>query len=150
VSLVEEEEKLKANTPTPELSPECKAARAAIDAEIGPLTASEHSGEPGECPANERLQRAFMMLQEKWVFFLVHHLLTKGPSGFNEVGRGGGVNTTTLSQRFALLEREGIVSRTVVSTFPPRTTYALTEKGEALAPVLESIGEWANEWNTDI
>ncbi|RYG62693.1 transcriptional regulator [bacterium] len=111
---------MQTSSTTKELSPECKAARATIEAEIGPLTSTD--GEPGECPANARLQRAFMLLQEKWVLFLVHHLLTKGPSGFNEVGRGGGVNTTTLSQRFALLEREGIVTRTVVSTFPPRTT----------------------------
>jgi DNA-binding HxlR family transcriptional regulator len=133
------------STTSIKLSPECEVARAAIEAEIGPLTATE-DGHTGECPANARLQRAFMLLQEKWVFFLVHHLLTKGPSGFNEVGRGGGVNTTTLSQRFALLEREGIVSRTVVSTFPPRTTYALTEKGMALAGVIGSISEWADEW----
>ena len=118
---------------------------------IEPCEQTAQSSCGGGLPA--RLNHALLLLQEKWVLFLVHRLLHHGPSGFNEVGResragrhGAGVNNTTLSQRLALLEREGIVTRTVVSTFPPRTTYELTEKGRALGTVLNSIEAWSEQW----
>ncbi len=97
-------------------------------------------------PALRRLYGAFMLLQEKWTLFIVHHLLG-GPRGFNELGRTAlGVNTTTLSQRLDLLERAGLVTRTVHSTMPPRTSYELTDAGRGLAPVIEAIGAWGDRF----
>jgi len=72
--------------------------------------------------------------------------LLDAPHGFNELGRAvGGVNTTTLAARLDRLEREGIVSKTVESTMPPRTRYALTEAGVALQDVIEAIDAWARQ-----
>jgi DNA-binding HxlR family transcriptional regulator len=97
-------------------------------------------------PELRRLYGAFMLLQEKWTLFIVHHLLG-GPRGFNELGRTAlGVNTTTLSQRLDLLERAGLLTRTVHSTMPPRTSYELTEAGRGLAPVIEAIGAWGERF----
>lgn len=58
-----------------------------------------------------------------------------GPIGFNELTRRSPVNPTTLAQRLDLLEEAGIVTRTVHSAIPPKTSYALTEKGLALRGV---------------
>lgn len=89
------------------------------------------------------LVRGVVLLQEKWVMLIVHQLL-QCPSGFNELSRKAeGVNPTTLSQRLALLEDAGLVTKTIHSTMPPRTSYELTEGGRALAPVLKSIEEWS-------
>lgn len=89
--------------------------------------------------------RAFLLLQEKWVLFIVNGLLS-GPIGFNELSRKAhGVNTTTLSQRMNLLESHGIVTRTVYRTIPPRTSYALTASGRALHKVIQAIKEWSGE-----
>jgi DNA-binding HxlR family transcriptional regulator len=96
-----------------------------------------------------KLHLAFMLLQEKWVLFIVHNLM-KGPLGFNELGRTGmSVNSTTLSQRLSLLERAGLVSRTVHSTIPPRTSYELTEAGLALCEIFEPIQKWAEQYLPD-
>ena len=85
--------------------------------------------------------RGALLLQEKWVLLIVHSLLG-GSISFNELMRRGGVNTTTLAQRLSLLEGAGVLTKTIHSTMPPRTSYALTEAGQALRPVLNSIAEW--------
>ena len=91
------------------------------------------------CPVHDSID----LLQEKWVLHIVRALLD-GPRGFNDLSRAvGGVNTTTLAARLERLEREGIVSKTVESTMPPRTRYELTEGGVALQAVIDAIGEWA-------
>ncbi|HEY2636399.1 MAG TPA: helix-turn-helix domain-containing protein, partial [Solirubrobacteraceae bacterium] len=57
-----------------------------------------------------------------------------------------GLSDTMLAQRLRQLEREGLVIRHVAPTAPVRVSYALTPKGEALAPVIEALTVWAHEW----
>jgi DNA-binding HxlR family transcriptional regulator len=92
--------------------------------------------------------RTLSLLHEKWVLFIVDALLD-GPIGFNEMTRRAAINTTTLSQRLDLLEQHGIVTRTVHSTIPPRTSYELTERGRALRGVLEAIARWTEAYPHD-
>ncbi|HLK54983.1 MAG TPA: helix-turn-helix domain-containing protein [Chthonomonadaceae bacterium] len=98
------------------------------------------------CDLSSNLVRGVLLLQEKWVLLIVHRLLN-GPLGFNELTRqADGVNSTTLSQRLALLEHAGLVTKTIHSTMPPRTSYELTEAGRALKPVLEAIETWSGNY----
>jgi DNA-binding HxlR family transcriptional regulator len=93
------------------------------------------------CPVYDSIQ----LLQEKWVLHIIRALLS-APHGFNELARAvGGVNTTTLAARLDRLEREGIVSKAIESTMPPRTRYDLTDAGVALQDVIEAIDAWARE-----
>ena len=94
-------------------------------------------------PAHLPIFRSMFVLQEKWVLFVLWELLQQGSLGFNELTRRSPVNPTTLAQRLDLLEREGLVVRTVHSAIPPKTSYALSEKGLALRPVFEAIDHWA-------
>ncbi len=90
--------------------------------------------------------RGALLLQEKWVLLIVNQLM-KGPVGFNELSRKAeGVNVTTLSQRLALLEHTGLVVKTIHSTMPPRTSYELTEAGQALKCVLDAIETWSEKY----
>jgi DNA-binding HxlR family transcriptional regulator len=92
---------------------------------------------------------ALLLLQEKWNLLIVHSLLQQ-PLGFNEMARRAGpINATTLAQRLGQLERAGVLAKTVHSTMPPRTSYALTESGQALAPVLDAIATWAERYVTE-
>ena len=94
---------------------------------------------PRDCPAYEAIQ----ILQEKWVLHIVRALLA-GPKGFNELGREvGGCNPTTLTQRLERLESLGLVEKTVCSTMPPRSSYALTPSGHELHVVIDAIHGWA-------
>ena len=47
-----------------------------------------------------------------------------------------------LSQRLQELEEDGVVHRKAYAEVPPRVEYSLTEFGQTLRPVLESMCEW--------
>lgn len=97
------------------------------------------------CPSRH-LTAGVGLLQEKWVLLIVRVLLS-GPLGFNDMARNAGdVNSTTLAQRLATLEKAGIVKKTVQSVMPPKTSYELTETGLALKPVIVAIEEWSAEY----
>ena len=51
-----------------------------------------------------------------------------------------------LTVRLRELETEGLVRRTVIPGPPVRVSYELTEAGESLKPVIDSLGRWADRW----
>jgi DNA-binding HxlR family transcriptional regulator len=57
-----------------------------------------------------------------------------------------GVSDTMLSQRLRWLQAEGVLERHVQDSTPVRVAYRLTEKGAALAPVVEALKAWAHAW----
>lgn len=103
-----------------------------------------HNAPASPCDAAATFIRGALLLQEKWVLMIVHSLLS-GPTGFSELVRRGGINTTTLTQRLTLLEQAGLLVKTIHSTMPPRTSYDLTEAGRALEPILDSITAWSRK-----
>ena len=94
------------------------------------------------CPVHGAID----LLQEKWTLHIIRSLLD-GPKGFNELSRAvGGCNPATLSQRLESLEATGVLAKTIHSTMPPRTSYALTEAGQALHSVIASIDGWGRTY----
>ena len=57
-----------------------------------------------------------------------------------------GISPRTLSLRLRALEEEGIVERHTFPEVPPRVEYALTEKGEALVPLIEDMRTYGARW----
>jgi DNA-binding HxlR family transcriptional regulator len=57
-----------------------------------------------------------------------------------------GLSDTMLAQRLRELEREELIERHVVASSPVRVEYHLTDKGQALAPVIDALKSWAHEW----
>jgi DNA-binding HxlR family transcriptional regulator len=53
-----------------------------------------------------------------------------------------GISPNVLSERLKLLEREGLVSSSLYSDHPPRSEYRLTDKGNAMLPVLRAFATW--------
>jgi DNA-binding HxlR family transcriptional regulator len=93
------------------------------------------------CPAIAAIE----LLQEKWVLFIVRALLN-GAKGFNELRRDiGNCNPSTLSERLENLERHGVITKTIHSTMPPRTSYELTPAGFALQNVILEIDAWSRQ-----
>ena len=95
-------------------------------------------GDDGFCPVYASIE----VLQEKWSLHIIRRLLENEALGFNELRRVVGCNPATLTERLARLEDLGIVSRTVHSLMPPKTSYALTAAGEGLREVIDAIAKW--------
>ncbi len=93
------------------------------------------------CPTNAVLT----LLSGRWTLHIVRALLD-GRARFNDIARAQGINPRTLRERLRELEEEGVVTRTVVSLFPPHVEYALTEKGRALNGVFEALAAWGLAW----
>jgi len=105
------------------------------------VRSGDEMGTFDHCPVHDAIQ----VLQEKWTMHIVRALLD-GPMGFNELGRTiGGCNPATLKLRLDHLEELGLVTRTVHSYMPPRTSYELAASGVALQQVIDAIDTWARE-----
>jgi DNA-binding HxlR family transcriptional regulator len=95
------------------------------------------------CPA---YHRAVELIGRRWSGAVVRALLS-GATRFSEiVALIPGLSDRLLSERLKELEAEGIVTRTVIPETPVRVEYGLTEKGQALAGVVEAISTWAETW----
>jgi DNA-binding HxlR family transcriptional regulator len=78
-------------------------------------------------------------------------LLGGGPLRFNEIKRKiDGISQRMLTLTLRGLERDGLVTRTVFPTVPPRVDYELTDLGRGLWQPVEALGEWAMEHRTEI
>jgi len=81
---------------------------------------------------------------DKWTVLVVA-ALSKGPVRFNELRRTiDGVSQRMLTLTLRGLERDGLVTRTIFPTIPPRVDYELTDLGRTLIDPLAQIGAWAN------
>jgi DNA-binding HxlR family transcriptional regulator len=82
----------------------------------------------------------------KWTLLVIRDL-AEGRARFCELERSlEGISPRTLSLRLRALEEEGVLERTTFSEVPPRVEYALTTKGRALVPIIESMREYGTEW----
>ena len=80
---------------------------------------------------------------DKWSILIVR-LLGEGPRRFNEIKRQvDGISQRMLTLSLRGLERDGLVSRTVYPTVPPRVEYELTDLGRSLWEPVAALGEWA-------
>jgi DNA-binding HxlR family transcriptional regulator len=80
---------------------------------------------------------------DKWSV-LVIMLLGQGPRRFNELKRMiGGISQRMLTLTLRGLERDGLITRTVFPTIPPRVDYELTDLGRGLWNPVKELGVWA-------
>jgi DNA-binding HxlR family transcriptional regulator len=82
---------------------------------------------------------------DKWSV-LVIMLLGGGPRRFNELKRMvGGISQRMLTLTLRGLERDGLITRTVFPTIPPRVDYELTRLGHSLLEPVSSLSLWARQ-----
>jgi DNA-binding HxlR family transcriptional regulator len=82
----------------------------------------------------------------KWTAILVHDL-SEGPRRFSELEHScAGISPRTLSERLRALEDDGIVVRRSYAESPPRVEYELTEKGDALLPIITEMRRFGHAW----
>lgn len=93
------------------------------------------------CP----LARASEIIGERWTILILRGLMY-GPQNFNSLRKSMSlISPTILSSRLKSLEQVGVISRRHSES---SVTYALTPAGEALQPILVSLGEWGSQHTT--
>jgi len=84
----------------------------------------------------------------KWTALLIHDL-SEGPRRFSQLEHScAGISPRTLSERLRALEDEGLVERRSYAESPPRVEYELTEKGEALLPIIAEMRQFGHAYLT--
>ncbi len=93
------------------------------------------------CPTRMVLDR----IADKWTV-LVIGLLSDGTKRFNELRREvDGISQKMLTQTLRALERDGVVTRKVYPTVPPKVEYSLTPLGHTLIELLDGISHWSEQ-----
>jgi len=107
---------------------------------------SSTSGIKRPAPVCPDFHHAVEMIGKRWAGAILW-TLADGPHYFGELCQAvPGLSDRLLSRRLRELEDEGLVLRVVHEGNPPRVSYALTEKGEALQPAIQELGDWAKKW----
>ena len=87
---------------------------------------------------------------DKWTVMVVG-VLSRGSLRYNQIFKLiEGISQRMLTLTLKDLERDGLVTRTVFPTVPPRVDYALTERGNTLVTPVFALWAWAEENRTAI
>lgn len=98
--------------------------------------AMSHDG----CPA---VREVLHRIGDKWSVQIVA-LLRDGPLRFSELRRAiEGISQRMLTLTLRGLERDGLITRSVEATIPPRVDYELTPLGQTLLEPIMGLGAWA-------
>lgn len=91
------------------------------------------------CPVRDVLDR----LGDAWSFLVVMCLGSQ-PMRFNALRRKiDGISQRMLTLTLRKLERDGLVSRHVLPTTPPKVEYRLTAMGKSLGEPMVALMDWA-------
>ena len=93
------------------------------------------------------LSETLARIGDKWTVLVVEQLCEgRSPMRFNEIRRSiDGISQRMLTLTLRALERDGLVTRTVHPTIPPRVDYELTDLGRSLRRPLVAVAEWARD-----
>jgi DNA-binding HxlR family transcriptional regulator len=109
-------------------------------AQEGTLLSPGNKHVPAECPA---VREVLNRVGDKWSVQVVG-LLGDGTKRFSELRRSiEGISQRMLTLTLKGLERDGLVTRTVYPTIPPRVEYGLTKLGRSLLTPITALGKWA-------
>lgn len=94
-------------------------------------------------PVCQTISELLSRIGDKWSVLVVS-TLADGSKRFNELRREiPSVSQRMLTLTLRNLERDGLVSRKVTPSIPPRVDYALTDLGHSLQTPITALTQWA-------
>ncbi len=100
-----------------------------------------------DCPVRHILSR----ISDKWSLLVLYTLEQQGKLRFKALQREiPDISQKMLTGTLRTLEKDGYVNRKVYAEIPPRVEYSLTERGQSLLPLIDSLIEWAKLNMADI
>ena len=97
--------------------------------------------------------KVWALLGKRWTLAILQHLDMGRVLRFTELKRSlDGISGTMLSERLLDLEDEGLVTKKVYGSVPPKTEYWLTASAKELALIMKQVLSWHTRWssNSDI
>ena len=86
------------------------------------------------------------LIGNKWKLLIMGELL-KGTRRFNEIHRAvAGISQKVLTQNLRKMEEDGLIIREVFAEVPPRVEYSLSELGDSLRPIINSMSDWGRDY----
>lgn len=86
------------------------------------------------------------LIGSKWKLLIMRNLLDR-PWRFNELKKDlNGISQKVLTDSLRSMEDDGIITRTVYPEVPPKVEYALSDLGESMRPILDSMAAWGNDY----
>jgi DNA-binding HxlR family transcriptional regulator len=86
------------------------------------------------------------LVGDRWTLVIVRDMLN-GKTRFADFLKSPErITTNVLTDRLKLMEANGLVQKRPYQEHPVRHEYSLTEKGEALLPLLQDMSRWANRF----
>jgi DNA-binding HxlR family transcriptional regulator len=102
--------------------------------------------DPNLCPVRSILAK----IGDKWSILLLHEL-KPGQKRFSELARAlPDISQRMLTATLRKLERDGLISRHVTPSIPPRVDYKLTALGHSLLAPLDQLSAWAATHKAEI
>lgn len=94
------------------------------------------------CPVATTL----MLMGNKWKIFVIQRLLER-PWRFNELQKDiTGISQRVLTDNLREMEKDGIIIRKVYAEVPARVEYSLSEVGDTMRPIINSMYEWGTQY----
>lgn len=94
------------------------------------------------CPVATTL----MLIGNKWKVFIIQRLIER-TWRFNELQKDiTGISQRVLTDNLREMEKDGIIVRKVYAEVPVRVEYSLSELGESMRPIINSMYEWGSRY----
>ena len=94
------------------------------------------------CPVETTL----MLIGDKWKVLILRDLMP-GTRRFGQLKKSiGSVSQKVLTAQLRDMEQKGLVRRQVYAEVPPRVEYSLTDLGRSLAPILDAMRAWGEDY----
>ena len=94
------------------------------------------------CPVETTLT----LIGDKWKLLILRDLMS-GTKRFGELRKSvGNISQKVLTENLREMESDKLLKRKVYAQVPPKVEYSLTELGESLNPIIESLRDWGNSY----
>ncbi len=99
------------------------------------------------CPVSCALD----VIGDKWSLLIIRDLVLAGPCTYTDfLAAPEGISTNILASRLTSLTALGLIERVNPDGAARNNAYRLTASGEAMRPVVLALGEWAQQWLTEL
>lgn len=93
---------------------------------------------------------AVRLIGSKWKLLILRNLMVR-PWRFNELKNSlEGISQKVLTDSLRSMEADGIIIRTAYPTVPPKVEYSLSELGESMRPILQSLEQWGMAYQQQV